>query len=90
MPRHVDLGYLVRKDTMEMFMISVKPVLVTPDPPSNIFEGLTSKEEKAEALWAWTESLTEKDYCTVQCVGDEWVKVPVGDRDLNAEFSNID
>jgi len=39
-----------------------KPLLVMPDPPKDLFKGLTTNEEKIEALDKWTESIKDEDY----------------------------
>ena len=38
------------------------PLLVMPDPPKDLFKGLTTNEEKIEALDNWTESIKDEDY----------------------------
>ena len=43
-----------------------KPLLVTPDPPADLFKGLTTVGEKSDALDKWIGSLTDSDYMMVR------------------------
>ena len=47
-----------------------KPLLVMPNPPKDIFKGLTTNEEKVEALDKWSESITESDYMMIHVFED--------------------
>ena len=47
-----------------------KPVLVMPNPPKDLFKGLTTNEEKVEALDKWSESITESDYMMLKINDD--------------------
>ena len=47
-----------------------KPLLVMPNPPKDIFKGLTTNEEKVEALDKWFESITESDYMMIRVFED--------------------
>ena len=42
-----------------------KLMLVTPEPPKDLFKGLKTLEEKSDALQTWIESLTDADYMMV-------------------------
>ena len=47
-----------------------KPLLVTPDPPKDLFKGLTTEGEKSDAIDKWIESLTDSDYMMVRINDD--------------------
>ena len=47
-----------------------KPMLVTPDPPKDLFKGLTTNREKSDALERWYESLTDADYMMIRVFED--------------------
>ena len=47
-----------------------KPLLVMPNPPKDLFKGLTTNEDKIDALDKWSESITESDYMMIRVFED--------------------